>query len=73
MDPLSWWSGVAWTSSLSEGRSAVSWVRILRVDCPSPLVLWDSHPLVVGTPSRGSLLLWLGCVALGLQYSRGGK
>lgn len=29
MDPLSWWSGVAWTSSLSEGRSAMSWVRIL--------------------------------------------
>lgn len=43
------------------------------VDCPSPLVLWDSHPLAVGTPSRATLLLWLGCVVLGLQHSRGGK
>lgn len=55
------------------------WLASSKVDCPFAIVLWDSHPLAVDTPSGASLFLLLGwmlqvlprCVALGLWYSWG--
>lgn len=44
---------------------------LYRIGCPSPLVLWDFHPLAVGSPSRASLplLLLLGWVHRYQRYS----
>lgn len=36
------------------------WPASCGFGCPLPLVLWDSHPLAVSTPSGPSLLLLLG-------------